>query len=1605
MIDWHSGMRYAWFLLFPWLLTAQDANFSLSTVTVVVGVAAGNASVQLVASPPTATWTAVSNASWLNLLPASTSGTGSALIQFSYDANPNTGAQSGTLTIAGQTLTVMQAGSSFVPVSVVTTLISQGLNLPYAVAVDSGGNLYIADSGHNAVQEWIAASQKMTSLVAAGLNGPHGVAVDGQGNVYIADAYNNAIKQWSPATQQVTTLVSSGLNFPLGVAVDGQGNVYIADFGNNAIKQWNPATQTVTTLVGSGLSNPTGVAVDALGNVYIADFRNNKIEQWNPTSQQVTTLVSQGLSFPNALTLDGQGNVYLVDGNNNALKEWNAASQVVSTLVSSGVNGSFGVATDGQGNFYIANTTTSTIMKFSSGYVALGATNMNEGPQAGTDSVTVQVLGGGTPLAVTSDQAWLTITNTTGGVINFAFQANTSPASRTAHIMVLGQQVTVTQGGDVPVNLTKSAGDGQSTGVGQAFPTLLQVTLTDANGIPLQGVAVTFTVTPGGNGAGGTFSTTPPMPILTDQNGNAVAPALTANNIGGQFTVTASVNALTATFSLTVTVIANVLASNSVVVGSAAGNGTAVLITNGPWTATSNASWLQIAPGSMNGVGSALIQFSYSANSNLGAQTGTLTIAGLTFTVTQAGASYASVTSVTTLVSSGLNSPRGVAVDGQGNVYIADSGDNAIKEWSPSTQQVVVLFTGLNNPGAVAVDGYGNLYVANSGNGVIEFNIANQQMTTLVAGNPSGVAVDGQGNVYFSNTGNNAIEEWNAASQQVTVLASSGLSNPTGVAVDALGNVFFADSGNNTIKEWVAVGGLVSVLVSSGLSNPTGVAVDGQDNVPFADTGNNAIKRWNSGSQQVATLLSTGLNSPMGVAVDGQANIYVADTNNNAIKELTPAYLALSASSLNEAFQAGTGSVTAQVLPATTPLTATSDQTWLTITGIAGGVIGFSFQSNTSGTSRTAHITVLGLQVTVTQSGDVPANLTKCAGDVQTTPTGQPFATALQACVTDASGNPLSGWPVTFGVTPGATGASGTFSPNPPMPILSNQSGSATAPTLTANGIAGTFTVTATVNALSVTFTLTNSTSVAYRLGDSSATVGNAAGSGSVLLLASGSWTAASNAPWLQLSAGSTSGTGNALIQFSYGANPNASAQTGTLTISGLTFTVTQAGTSFIPIGLVIGLVSSGLKGPYAVAVDGTGNVYLADTGDNAIKEWSVSTKQVTTLVSSGLSSPTGVAVDSQGNVYIADSTNNAIKEWIVATGQVTSLVASGLSSPVGVAVDSQGNVYFSDAGHNAIKEWVVASKQVATLVSSGLSSPRGVAVDTQNNVYFADSKNNAIKEWTGTGKPVSTLVSTGLNAPAGVAVDGDGNVYIADTGNNAIKEWNPVSHVVTALVSTSLKAPGGVAVDGQGNVYIADSSDSAIKEFSAVYLSLGATSKNEGALAGTDSIPVQVLPASTPLTATRNEAWLTITGTGGGAIAFSFTANTSVSSRTGQITVLGGPQITVTQSGDISASITKTAGTGQSTPESQAFATALQVRVKDASGNGVAGANVTFTVVPGSKGASGTFASSPPMPIATNTSGLATAPTLTANSVAGTFTVTVSVGSLTTSFSMTIAK
>jgi sugar lactone lactonase YvrE len=390
-------------------------------------------------------------------------------------------------------------------------------------------------------------------------------------------------------------------------------------------------------------------------------------------------------------------------------------------------------------------------------------------------------------------------------------------------------------------------------------------------------------------------------------------------------------------------------------------------------------------------------------------------------------------------------------------------------------------------------------------------------------------------------------------------------------------------------------------------------------------------------------------------------------------------------------------------------------------------------------------------------------------------------------------------------------------------------------------------------------------------LGTTNLLVGADAGTNSVVLAAApqAAWQATSNAAWLHLGATFQSGIGSTNVVFTYELNPGLT-RTGTLTIAGLTLTVTQAGSSYVLAPApVTTLVGSGLNQPYGVAVDGAGNVYMADYGNNALKKWAAADGTITTLVGSGLNQPFGVAVDGAGNVYIAEAfTNNVIKKWAAADRTTTTLVGSGLNQPFGVAVDGAGNVYIAETGNNAIKEWVAVSHTVTTLVSSGLNDPYGVAVDGAGNVYIADAYNNAIKKWVAAEGTITTLVD-GLYCPLGVAVDRAGNVYIADTWHNAIKE------LPRAFVDPT---PRLVACG-----------------------------------AGADGLP-PVLPVtanlSGPFAPGSDQPWLTITGVTNGIVSLAFTANTGSVSRTANLSLLG-QSVTVTQVGSAWPSFTSAVMSG----------------------------------------------------------------------------------------------
>jgi len=279
---------------------------------------------------------------------------------------------------------------------------------------------------------------------------------------------------------------------------------------------------------------------------------------------------------------------------------------------------------------------------------------------------------------------------------------------------------------------------------------------------------------------------------------------------------------------------------------------------------------------------------------------------------------------------------------------------------------------------------------------------------------------------------------------------------------------------------------------------------------------------------------------------------------------------------------------------------------------------------------------------------------------------------------------------------------------------------------------------------------------------------------------------------------------------------------------------------------------------PSGVAVDASGNVYVADTNNHRIRKITLTSREVSTIAGStegfaddaGTSAkfdwPSGVAVDAAGNVYVADFYNHRIRRIILTSREVNTLAGGGnpaqFNHPVGVAVDSSGNVYVADYGNHRIRKITLTSREVNTLAGSGTAgsadglgtaaqfrNPTGVAVDAKGNVYVADFSNNRIRKITSGGE-VDTLAGTGtpgskdgagtsaqFNEPTGVALDAEGNVYVADSGSHLIRKITPEGVVSTiagsgtagfkddAGTEAQFNTPKGVAVDAEGNIYVAD--------------------------------------------------------------------------------------------------------------------------------------------------------------------------------------------------------
>ncbi len=677
-----------------------------------------------------------------------------------------------------------------------------------------------------------------------------------------------------------------------------------------------------------------------------------------------------------------------------------------------------------------------------------------------------------------------------------------------------------------------------------------------------------------------------------------------------------------------------------------------------------------------------------------------------------------------------------VAVDSSGNRYIADPKNDVIEKVTPSgTLSIIAGVVGqqgpptpgpatssdLNSPQGIAVDGSGNVYIADTGtessaSGNVVVKVTPSGTLSILAGvvdhygaptpgpatssdlyYPEGVAVDGSGNVYIADTGSSYGLPYSSVVVKVTpsgtlsifagVVGQSGaptagpatssdLGSPQGVAVDSSGNVYIADDGNlgNPVVEKVTSSGTLSIIAgvvgqsgaptagpatSSDLGSPQGVTVDGSGNLYIADYQNSVVEKVTSsgtlsifagvvghGGPPTAGPATSSDLSPYGVAVDGSGNVYVADYNNNMVEEVS---------------SSGTLSIIAGIVSggAPTPGPATSSD--------LGSPQGVAVDG-----SGNVYIADAGNSVVekVSSSG----TLSIFAGVVGQSgaPTPGPATSSNlyypEGVAVDGSGNVYiadAGNDVVEKVTPsgtlsiiaGVVGQSGAPTPGP-----------ATSSDLSPYGVA------------------VDSSGNVYIADYSNDVVEKVSSSGTLSIIA------------------------------------GVVGQDGPPTPGPAT--------------------SSDLGNQYGVAVDSSGNVYIADYQNHVVeKVTSSGTLSVIAGVvgqygpptpgpatSSDLDNPEGVAVDSSGNVYIADTGSYIYGTYSNVVEEVT---PSGTLSIIAGRVDQYGP----------------PTPGPATSSDLGINDGGGVAVDSSGNLYIADYNNSDVEEVFGVGSsspvdPTSTSVS-----------------------------------------------------------------------------------------------------------------------------------------------------------------------------------------------------------------------------------------------------------------------
>jgi sugar lactone lactonase YvrE len=1294
-----------------------------------------------------------------------------------------------------------------------TTVNTGGVPLsgPKGVAVDAAGDIFIADTGNARVVK-IPASGTPTT-VGVGLEYPQGLAVDGAGDLFIADNnLNEVIEVPAGCTSSgCQIIVGSGLNSQLGVAVDGAGDVFFGSYGDHEVVEvpanGGPQTVVYSPVTGSGpTSNPVGLAVDGAGDLFIADFGLAKVVKIPAgcTSSACQTTVGSELYQPEGVAVDAAGDVFIADAVNYQVINDGVVWEVPAGCTNincqnealTGIT-SYNVAADAAGDIFIADIYNNRVdeLKRSQPPSLIFPTATNVDSRDTTDGsmlVSLQNVGNATlsfpilsgnnpsigpdfslfsnglgdcPLTTPSSSAPGTLAAAALCVYSVEFYPMTAGNPLSEFLTLTDNNLNATSPAATQAMSLRGVGLATAFTIGGSVSGLV------GSGLVLQdNLADNLSI--GSNGSftfAGTFTTGTPysVTVLSSPAGQSCTVTNGTGTVGSANVTNIQVNCVALVYyTLTVTEVGT-----------------------GSGTVTDNHGQISCSGGTCTGSYLSGTLVALTANA-----TGTSTFVGWGGACASAGAGASCNLTVNSALNvsasfvapgtsqSGILKPitAGV-VYGQGGSFTSNTDNNG----GPSANS-------LADPTGSALDSNGNLYVGDTGNNRVLF---------YPAGSTTPTRVYGQGGSFITN------------SQNEGGITANSLNNPYGVALDSGGNLYICDLLNNRVLFYPAGsttatrvygqgGSFTSGTANNGgisansLDQPYAVALDSSGNLYVAEIGNNRVLFYPAGSTTATQVYGQGgsfttntannggisansLDEPLGLALDSSGDLYVADELNNRVL-FYPA-----------------GSTTA---------TRVYGQGGSFTTGIAnnGGVSGnslyqpFGVALDSSGdlyvgdtfnnrvlfypfgsTTATRVYGQLGSFTSNSQnSGGVSAN-----GLVS--PEGVPLDSSGNLYVADYGNNRV--------VKYGSFGNVNFCPASQTTPAPCNR-------TIALNYYAAPNT---TFGAIEVV--TQGAPNLDYTLGSGSTCTGVSSAGGACTV----------NVNFAPLAPGLRTGE---VQLFDNGGN---------LLASTPAYGIGQAPESAFGPGVETTVPASGLSYPVGVAVDGAGDVFIADYHASEVVKVAPGGVQTTVYSASG-QGPIGVAVDGAGDLFIVNYYGGQLVK--VTPGGVPTTLLSGLDNPVGVAVDGAGDVFVGNSGNHRVVEVTPSGVQTTVYSGGSNSQPFGVAVDGAGDVFIADQGLDQVVEVT-PGGVQTTVPASGLATPYGVAVDAAGDVFVADSENRQVVEVTPSG--VQTTVGSGLIYPSGVAVDGAGDVFIGDQSLSQVLEvnrsqppsFSFALTSAGSTS------------------------------------------------------------------------------------------------------------------------------------------------------------------------------------